>query len=517
MRTTYFSYSIAFLLCFILSTTSLCNGAGYTGIAAINGIRLSAVLLEGSRVIPDNVRDMVVSPYLYKQITFVELELIRNELTMWLVDNGFINSGVVIPDQDVNNGVIKMQVIDGIVTSINISGTSSFSADYFRSRLGIATASPFNISHLRDTLQLFQQDPQVRSINADLSAGAKPGESTLSVKVSEARPWSLYISSSNDNSPATGPYRGETGLSYRNAIGYGDLISARFGGTEGGYDVSTSASIPVTPYDTLMEAFYRRSEYGVIDPLYKKLDIRSESETIGAKISHPFLKSTRREVRPSLTFERRESRNYLLGQGFSFSQKEADGFSVLNAGRFGIEWIERGASSVMLVSTTASFSTDSAEFLSWSSRLIWMQRTGWRDTRFLVRADTQIANDSLPPMEKFALGGMNSVRGFRKNVLVRDNALGGSFEYFLPLLSDNQETELFAISAFFDYGRGWDIAQSKLSISDQQVAGAGMGLKISWMGGTADISYAFPVIKPDNHRTEDMQDRGFHFLVSWSL
>ena len=485
--------------------------------AAISGITLSAIILEGSRIIPDNVRDKIVSSFLNKQITFVELELIRNELTIWLVDNGFINSGVVIPDQEVNDGIVRMQVIDGSVTSINISGTSSFSGDYFRSRLGIATESPFNLSNLRDMLQLLQQDPQVRSLNADLSAGAKPGESTLSVKVSEGRPWSMQLSSSNDNPPATGSYRGEIGLSYRNAIGYGDLFSARFGGTEGGYDVSTSASIPVTPRDTTLEAFYRRGEYRVIDPLFKKLDINSESETIGGKISHPFVKNSHREIRPSLSFEHRESRNFLLGQGFSFSNKETDGFSELKAGRFGIEWLERSATSVMVVSSTVSGSVDSAEFLSWNSRLMWMQRSGWRDTKFLLRGDAQIAGRSLPSMEKFALGGMNSVRGFRKNVLVRDNAVDGSLEYFLPLLSDNQGIELFTVSAFIDYGRGWDSTPQMLSRSDQQIAGSGLALKISWMGGTADLSYAFPVIKPDNHRTEDLQDRGFHFLVSWSL
>jgi len=380
----------------------------------------------------------------------------------------------------------------------------------------MASAPPFNLLQLKEMLQLLHQDPQVRSINANLSAGARPGESDLTVKVSEGRPWSMYVSSSNDNPPATGSYRGETGFSYRNAIGYGDLLSTRFGGTEGGYDGSVSASIPVTPHDTTVEAFYRFSDYRVIDPLFEKLDIRSESESVGGKISHPVIKTPGREVRPSLLFEHRESRNYLLGQGFSFSEQETDGFSELNAGRFGLEWLERSASSVMLVTTAISFNADSAEFLSWNSRLIWMQRTGWLGSRFLLRGDIQIADSTLPPMEKFALGGMNSVRGFRKNVLVRDNAVDGSVEYILPLISGDQGTELCSLSAFFDYGRGWDVSQTKFSVSEK-IAGTGMGLKLSWMGATADLSYAFPVIKPDNHKNEDLQDRGFNFLVSWSL
>ena len=517
MRTNYIGHTVALLICLMLSAPLPSFGAGNTGIAAVSGIRLSALLLEGARIIPDKARDAVVSPYLNKQITFAELELIRNELTMWLVDNGFINSGVVIPDQEINGGIVRMQVIEGSVTSINVSGVSSFSADYFRSRLGIATTSPFNLIELRDMLQLLQQDPQVRSINADLAAGSRPGESSLTVKVSEARPWSVQLSSSNDNPPATGSYRGEIGFSYRNAIGYGDLLSARFGGTEGGFDVSASAAVPVTPYDTTLEAFYRRSEYKVIDPLFKYLDIRSESESIGGKISHPLVKSIRREVRPSVSFEHRESRNYLLGQGFSFSGNESDGFSQLNAARFGMEWLERSATFVILATATASCMADSAEFLSFNSRLIWMQRTGWRDTRFTLRGDLQIASDALPPTEKYALGGMNSVRGFRKNILLRDNALGGSFEYAVPLLSDQQGSDIFALSAFFDYGRGWDNSQATLSTSDQQIAGAGLAVRISWMGATADLSYALPVIKPDNHRIEDLQDSGFHFLVTWSL
>jgi hemolysin activation/secretion protein len=277
MSPNYFKYTMVLLLTVLLFPPPVCYGAEHRSTAAINGITLLAVKLEGNRILPDNVRDRVITPYIGKKISFVELELIRNELTIWLVDNGFINSGVVIPDQEVNDGLVRMQVIAGSVTGISVSGTSSFSENYFRSRLGIATASPFNLSSLRDTLQLLQQDPQVRSLNADLLAGARPGESNLSVKVSEERPWSVQLLSSNDNTPATGSYRGEIALLYRNVIGYGDLLSARFGGTEGGVDVSASASVPFTAHDTTLEAFYRRSEYKVIDPLFKNLDIRSES------------------------------------------------------------------------------------------------------------------------------------------------------------------------------------------------------------------------------------------------
>ncbi len=507
----YLSFILLFTLIFLMA--SLCYAERNGRMAT----RLSVVLLEGSPIVPDAVRDKIISPYLDKTITFAELEIIRNGLTLWLVDNGFINSGVVIPDQEVDNGIIRMQVIEGSVTEITVSDTSSFSEDYFRSRLKMASEPPFNLFNLRDMLQLLQQDPQVRSINATLSAGARPGESALSVKVSEGRPWSAYILSSNNNSPATGSYGGEIGLSYRNAIGIGDLFSTRFGFTEGGYDMSASVSVPVTSSDTTIEPFYRRGEHRVIDPLFSKLDIKSESETFGGKLSHPVIKSTRREVRPSISFDHSESRNYLLGQGFSFSENETDGLSRLDVGRLGLEWLERGASYVFLLSTNASFSADSAKFLSWQSRLMWMQRTGWFDTRFMIRGDAQISERSLPSMEKFSLGGINSVRGFRKNLLVNDNALGGSFEYFFPLISGDQGSELLTLSSFFDYGRGWDNSPSKLNTSEQQIAGAGVGVKLTWKGLSADILYAYPVIKPDNHQIEDLQDRGFHFLVSWSL
>ncbi len=53
----------------------------------------------------------------------------------------------------------------------------------------------------------------------------------------------------------------------------------------------------------------------------------------------------------------------------------------------------------------------------------------------MVRGNIQLASQPLVPMEQFATGGINSVRGYRQDLLLTDNGLFLSAEYQLPILS----------------------------------------------------------------------------------
>ena len=77
----------------------------------------------------------IVSPHIDKPASIASLEELRRALTLLYIQRGYINSGVTIPDQNVENGVVTLRAVEGRVTEIDVSGTDDFSPEFFRARL----------------------------------------------------------------------------------------------------------------------------------------------------------------------------------------------------------------------------------------------------------------------------------------------------------------------------------------------------------------------------------------------
>ena len=484
----------------------------------LHELTAASIVVDNNRIIPADVLNTMTSPYLNRRITYVDLELLRNNLTQWVIQNGYINSGVIIPDQDVSGGVIRLAVVEGKLLAINVEGARHFSKDYFVDRISRSTEPPFKISNLQEAFQLLYQDQRITAINAELAGGLAPGESNLNIRVSEVSPWQLTLGATNDNSPSIGSYRGSLVAAHRNLTGVGDALEASFGGSEGGYDYGARYSRPLTAADTMLDIYFRRGDATVIDPLFEPLDIRSSSATYGGRISHPLVRSVRREVRASLSGEYRESENFLLGEGFSFSTHEKNGQNSFSVLRPGLEWVERWDGAVMVGSTLLNTGLTSEGFLSWQGRFLWMQRTGLLGSRVHLRTEAQLADIDLPPMEKYALGGMNSVRGYRKNVLVKDNGVNASLEWWFPVIRDSVTgSEYLSIVPFFDFGRGWDSSHEAADTGKGiDLASAGIGFRGAWKGLTVDFFYGYGLLKSEIPKGKDPQEQGIHFNVTWN-
>jgi hemolysin activation/secretion protein len=71
----------------------------------------------------------------------------------------------------------------------------------------------------------------------------------------------------------------------------------------------------------------------------------------------------------------------------------------------------------------------------------------------VARIDTQLTPDSLLSLERFSMGGVDTVRGYRQNQLVADNGILGSVEVRVPLTSDPRVLQL---APFFEIGTAWN-------------------------------------------------------------
>ncbi len=488
------------------------------------------IRLTGNTVISDAELLTVTAPFVNKLLTTEDLERLRLALTLYYVNRGFVTSGAIIPDQNVAEGIVTLQIIEGKLSDINIEGTEWFRQGYVRDRLALGAGPPLNILAMQERLQLLQQDTRIEQLNAELKPGLVRGESALNVKVRDAQPFHGFIDVNNHQTPVVGAERGLATLSNNNLTGNGDVISVTYGRSlrEGGVDpiLDGSYSIPLTPYDTTFSAYYRRNAFVVIDEQFADLAVAAQAEIIGMSLRQPVYRTVNQELALSVSGEYIYNKTSLLGLPFNFVAGQQNGVANVSALRFGQEWFSRTQSSVVAIrsrftvglnvlgATISPGPVADGQYFAWLGQAQLVNRFDQLGGLQVVgRADVQVANDRLFPLEQVPVGGRFSVRGYRENQLVRDNAFLASVEGRYPVLRSAQGDDILQMAAFTDYGQAWN---AKGSTQDPQfLASVGLGLRWAVLPNDrarAELYWGVPLNHVD-HPKGNLQDHGLHFQV----
>ena len=92
-----------------------------------------------------------------RPITFAELLQVESLITKLYTDAGYINSGAVIPAGQTfskEGAIVRVQIIEGGIEDIKVTGTRRLNPNYVRSRIALATSKPLNRYRLLEALQL---------------------------------------------------------------------------------------------------------------------------------------------------------------------------------------------------------------------------------------------------------------------------------------------------------------------------------------------------------------------------
>jgi hemolysin activation/secretion protein len=465
------------------------------------------------------------APYTGRAVSQEDLEALRLALTLLYVDKGYINSGLILPDQTIRDGVVTYQAVEGRLTGIEVEGSRWFRSGYLERRLALGAGPPLNANALQERFQLLLEDERIRRLNGELSPGLRPGEAVLKVRVEESAPYRAFAEVNNHQSPSVGAERVVVSGEHQNLSGNGDLLRLQYGRSEG-LDplLDLKYTLPITARDTTLSLQYRKNTFAVVEEPFNQLDIRSKSEIYGISLRHPLYRTLRTELAVEGIAEKLSNRTFLLGQPFTLSPGAEGGESVVSALRFAQEAIHRTAEHLVAARSRFSVGVDalgatvnsapdapSGKFFAWLGQFQWVRRLPFRDGQAILRADTQLAESRLLVLEQFAVGGRYTVRGYRENTLVRDNALVLSLEGRFPVVRRTSPADYLELASFVDYGRGWNKHEGNRTSLSSAGVGLRWGAAISPRVRTQlELYWAHPfrdIPSPE----DDLQDKGVHF------
>lgn len=457
---------------------------------AAGRIFVKDIKITGSTVFPSEELAAVAAPYVNRELAAEDLDALRRALTVYYVERGYINSGAVIPEQDVVDGVMTINIVEGELTAIEIEGHKQFRAGYIEDRIRLSAGPPLNIQVLQERLQLLQQDHRVERINAELKPGVKPGSSVLKVKIEEKTPYRLWVGFDNYQSPTVGAERGRAIASHENLTGNGDTLGITYGRSDGiDPEIEAWYSVPFTSHDTTLTFGYRRNDFSVIEQPFEPLDVDSESEIYEVTLRHPFYRTPNQEFSLALSGEHLHNETFMLGEGYSFSLGAEDGESTVTALRLSPEYVYRSQNQVIAARSRFSLGIDAldatihsdpnipdGQFFSWLGQFQLARILKPWDTQMILRADIQLSTDPLLPLEQIAIGGRYSVRGYRENQLVRDLGAIASLEFRVPLVRNKPWADYLQLAPFFDFGRS-GMRRTIESVRPKETYSAGLGLR----------------------------------------
>ncbi len=485
---------------------------------------VNKIEIRGNTAFPDRELANIAAPYEGRQITSEELEQLRHDLTLYYVDRGYINSGAVIPDQDVNAGMVRIDIVEGRLTDILVDGTDRLQPGFVADRLALGGGPPLNINELQQQLQIVLHNPRVQRINAQLHPGDRPGEARLKAEVTEGSPQTLGLVVDNRLSPSVGPARGRLQGRIHNITGWGDTLALELGHAKGLEEYYAGYSAPLNARDTTVRLWVDKDDSVVVEEPFDALNIESETKTLGVELTHPFVFTPQRRLTLGLGLEHRKSRTSLLGRGFNFSPGvEDDGESKVTVARFRQEWLDRSREQVIAARSTLSLglglfdstvhggSLPDSKFVAWLGQFQWTRRL-FEDHQILLRADAQVSNSRLLGLEQFAVGGMNSVRGYRSNELVRDRGFSASLEYRVPLLRNEAGLGVLQLAAFADAGGAWNKGGS--TPNPKTIHSLGVGLLWDPHPKVHAELYWGKALRHIDHVNHDLQDSGIHFQLN---
>ncbi|QAY77220.1 ShlB/FhaC/HecB family hemolysin secretion/activation protein [Sphingosinicella sp. BN140058] len=473
-----------------------------------------------------------------------------------LVTAGFVNSGLIVSESSrISNGVLEVRLVEGrlvppandeeaISVAFADDDPNGLTAGFIRRRFPAAARTPLSAVAIERDFRLLAESPAIRTINADLRPGARPGEASLHLLVEPARRGDVSFGYANDRSPAVGSERLSAAGYLRNALTGGDLITAEIGYTKGVEDAQIAYATPFLSPRTSLNLRGSYNDAAVVDRPLLPLDIRAEERAVEGGIVHRLIEeplaptavagrwTPSRTLSAGLLVAYRDQRSFLFGEPFSFAPGSKDGRSRYGALRLTGDYLVRGVREVLAVSATATMGLGGTRsdipgilnpdpnFLAGLVQINYARRLGGSGLEVRARLAGQLASGILYSGERLSIGGQSSVRGYRENLfLVDEGAIGGAelaWNFNLAGRAAAQrrfEWGSFSLSGFADAA----FAHNQADPQPPRRFIASLGAGLAW---TPSDALQLSIVRGEALRdvprsgSRDLQDRGWHFRLT---
>lgn len=403
--------------------------------------RITYIMVEGNTLFTSEKLQEVLVPFTGHGKIADDVEKAREALEKFHHEQGYPTVIVNIPEQSVEDGVIRLQVVEQRIGSVAVTGNRHFSTEMILDKLPSLTTG--NIPHVPTLQAEFTKagrNPDLK-LSPSMAPSKEVGLVDVELKVEDKLPFHGSLELNNRSSHDTSSLRLNAALRYDNlwqrehSIGIQYQTAPQM--TKEVQIVSGSYVLPDPWHDDRRIVFYGVwSDTNTIASL-GALQVLGKGIIVGGRYLMPLpgkgpynhsatLGLDYKRFDESAGFETRVS--YLpFSAAYDGSLQDSTGTTLFNAG---LNLAFRGA-----VTDQSEMAVKRSEAKgNYLSAILGLERLQKLPLGMGLRArvDGQVASEPLIPNEQFVAGGMESVRGYKESEALGDNGVHATVELRAP-------------------------------------------------------------------------------------
>lgn len=424
--------------------------------------------------------------YIDLELNLYDLNRAADTVTRLYRENGYPIARAIIPAQKVANGIVRIEVIEGRISQVNIVGNDRYPAELIAARLSnLPRSEIITLPSLERSLLLMNDLPGL-SARATLAPGAEFGTTDMVIRAEE-KAVNGSIAFDNHGRKETGETRIDAGIDINNPFGIGDQINARAIRTR--HDLLSFGrvgySLPLTDSGARLGATWSKVEYDIAGN-FAALGIEGDVTNSELVLSYPYVRSRAHNLVLGLGLRSTKSTQRTLGV-----QNADNRIDLLSASMLG-SWVhgDSATTGATLVFTSNGRNNPGNRQDAQAAKLdidINHLRAASKNWDLFLRTNWVFSGGSLADTEKFSIGGPGSVRGYRPSELRGDSGWVATTELRRQFVLTNTAG---VFSVFGD----WGSVTAKGFTRNDTLRSAGFGVSVfPHKNLRAKIEYAHPL------------------------
>ena len=483
---------------------------------------------EGDTLVPNRLLQEALSAFRNQELTLDDMNAVADAVTTAYQERGYILAEAKVPEQEIEDGILKIAISEGDVGEIKVTGQKYYNERVIRRNFLEQLKHGVIQEELLEKGFILSKEVPSTETRIILEKGEKEGSANLVLKTEDslALAWSLDVNNYGSELVGkerygttidiTDPWWGST-LSLRGVSGNDNEDSALYSG---------DLSIPLNMYGTRINVRYLEGQYVVGQDL-ADLGLDGDTRIYGLSVSHPLLRTRNQNLTVSIGYDNKYSRSYKFNvldtvddldvYYATLDYDSLDRYLGKNLLSFGYY---RGS---LDRNDAAPLSRINAEpkFHHYNLNAARIQKV-YGNINFMIRGSGQISNQSLLPIQQLALGGYGTVRGHNTTLYLGDTGFNISGELLTapPFIADKivlgqRIAQMVQLSLFYDYGRVYNPDPLLPNeFTDENISGFGGGLRVYYKDL---LSFKFDLAFPTEIKEINEDNYYLYFMGSVNL
>lgn len=496
----------------------------------IGRFEITRFAIEGNTLLPQADIERLLAPYAGKDRNFGHVQMALEALEAAYHAAGFNVVQVVLPEQELNQGAVRLQVIETRLGKLGIEGNRVFSQENVRRSVpGLVEGQAPNLRAASASLKLANENPSKKT-TLQLQSGGKDDEVDAVLKVDDDKAWRVGATIDNSGNKSTGKSQLTMQFQHANLMDRDHVMSVQYTTTlEKPSQVSIYGigyHIPLYALGDSVDLFasYSDVDSGSVLAGIFNLQVSGRGTVFGGRYNQLLRRIGDYESRFTYGLDYKEFQNNVALQGVQLGNDvTVHPLSVAYTGVLGTANGELSFSVTGMRNLPGGDKGRSADF----NRVRAGASAGYSLLRFnaayhrILPADWQMrlviagqySRDALVPGEQFGAGGATTVRGFEERDIANDKGYLASAEIYTPNLCSSFQTVAAQCRALAFYDTAGVRRNDALpgEAAKASVGSVGLGMRMSvdkYMTWQMDYGYVV-----DGGTAQLKGDRKLHFKL----